>query len=182
MSDEINVSYPPYPSLYATSDALYRHIAELTVWAADQRNVLIRLIPKNAHARMASPDGLANTRFWSTAAVLHQYNVLLTIRRVRELWDKAYREFEDAWDSQAALRFRFSVVVIACDCLAETFITGEQQEARHTAASEQILREQEALQRGFNKIINNEIAVPAEDDPYQGWGDEIVEQEPPDGV
>lgn len=178
MSDALNVSYPPYPSLYATADAVYRHLAALSVWAAEQRQVLLEVVPKSAHSRLTAPTRMAPEAYWFNAAVMHQYNVLLTVRRVRELWDKAFREFEDAWDSQAALKFRFSVVAIACDCLAEAFVSGEQQEARHSAASERILREQEALHRGFDKIINDEIqAPPPEDDPYAGWGDDVTNEE-----
>lgn len=173
MSEPTNVAYPPYPPLYITAVELYRYLDELNDWADEQRGILLAVIPANAQARIIQPTMMASPFVWSNVSVMHQYNVLLTLRHVREMWDKAYREFEDAWDSQAALKFRFSVVVTACNCMADAFTTGEQQEARHTHVAEQIIRENAAIERGFKKIVDGEIQKPDETDPYAGWGDEL---------
>jgi hypothetical protein len=148
---------PPWPSDAVRVDNLFVTLIELHRWAADYRAVI------NAgsdHQVIPPLRDVPRRDVHDALPVLYHYANYVGARRVRELWDAIVRDYEDAWDTQAAFNRRRQLVAACVDFLNGAWLSKEVREAKLEAAREQFLKE--SVAKSFGYLIG---PVPLTDQP-----------------
>jgi hypothetical protein len=175
---EQGLTSPPYPGVLTTSDRLYCQLGELGHWVIHEQDVLRPLIPERFAEKLTHPDNMPALTVWNNIGIVDKYTVLMYLRTIRESWDLILREHEDAFDSQLALKKRFSVVTTAHFVLREAFTSPEVRELKQQREVTQAQQEMAALQKALRQIMApaiHEDAVEEQADENDDWFDETGE-------
>jgi hypothetical protein len=139
-------------------------LEELTKWADEQIWILRPLVSDAAAEKLESPEAVPSQTVLEHVAVPDLYQSWELVRQVREMWDSALREFEDAWDSRAAVRHRYYIVRWALLTLQESFIDPETREAQDEKTRKELRRAQKKIRQQFMPGLGSGLGDPFEDD------------------
>lgn len=151
MSEEELVS-PPFPGEGTTTELQYERLKELKEWVGHYRDEL------NQHAGndvVPKVKAFLKREVYATQPVLTQFQHFMTMRHIRESWDELVRDYEDAWNSKAAIRRRMLLVNMAATMLNEAFIPFEVREAHQERNLERMNRRFKHLRRYMDQILSS---------------------------
>jgi len=137
MSEELECESPPFPKETTHLPRLLECLAELREWMLGYRewaNMAYHEIGGDGDVELipgsdATPN-IPTLQYYQLIAVLDMYQAHMSMRMLRESWDKMIRTWERDWDHQQAVIWRLRCLRWAYFILCNAFIDPETREAK----------------------------------------------------
>ena len=169
MSD--GITSPPYPRTTANSFGLYNRTFELRNWVVEETENLVDEIPDTVAGRLKQPEEIPAITMWENVSVADKHDTYLKMRFIREKWDQIIRQYEDAWDSNAALNARFLLIEFSISVLNDAFVDPETKEAREHKLMEQANKQMRFIQETIGRAMQHEDFFGGEGPEEEGTDD-----------
>lgn len=165
--DADEIFCPPYPTDTTTISRLLDSLGELRGWLLEHR-----FWANEAYANIGGDGDLIplpehlpsipDESRYRIIAVRDIFSTFMALRSLRKQWDAMTRDFETAWDSTPAIRYRLQMLYSGVMILAQAFVDPETREARQEDFKQEV--------RKMRNTILKKLGVPKELRKRAGFG------------